>query len=29
MTRTNIYLEDRQTALLDRLASEEGSRELS
>jgi hypothetical protein len=24
MTRTNIYLEDRQTALLDRLASEEG-----
>jgi metal-responsive CopG/Arc/MetJ family transcriptional regulator len=24
MTRTNIYLADRQTALLDRLASEEG-----
>lgn len=24
MTRTNIYLEDRQTAILDRLASEEG-----
>ncbi|MGH3682256.1 MAG: CopG family transcriptional regulator [Natronosporangium sp.] len=24
MTRTNIYLEDRQTAMLDRLASEEG-----
>jgi metal-responsive CopG/Arc/MetJ family transcriptional regulator len=24
MTRTNIYLEDRQTAMLDRLASQEG-----
>lgn len=24
MVRTNIYLEDRQTALLDRLAAEEG-----
>jgi hypothetical protein len=24
MTRTNIYLEDRQTAILDRLAKEEG-----
>jgi hypothetical protein len=24
MQRTNIYLEDRQTALLDRLAAEEG-----
>lgn len=24
MTRTNIYLEDRQTAILDRIASEEG-----
>jgi hypothetical protein len=24
MTRTNIYLEDRQTAVLDRLAAEEG-----
>ncbi len=24
MTRTNIYLEDRQTAILDRLAAEEG-----
>jgi metal-responsive CopG/Arc/MetJ family transcriptional regulator len=24
MTRTNIYLEDRQTTMLDRLASEEG-----
>ncbi|MPZ26371.1 MAG: ribbon-helix-helix protein, CopG family [Micromonosporaceae bacterium] len=24
MTRTNIYLDDRQTAMLDRLASEEG-----
>jgi len=24
MTRTNIYLEDRQTAILDRIAAEEG-----
>jgi metal-responsive CopG/Arc/MetJ family transcriptional regulator len=24
MTRTNIYLEDRQTAMLDRIAAEEG-----
>jgi hypothetical protein len=24
MTRTNIYLEDRQTAILDRIATEEG-----